>query len=97
MVEEESEESLNERFRNYETPEEVLMEKDLDTHIRILIDKLPAQYKMVLTLFHLDDMNYEEITEITGMPAGTVKNYLFRARNILKEKILKLHANEEIL
>jgi RNA polymerase sigma-70 factor (ECF subfamily) len=97
MVTEESEESLNERFRNYETPEEVLMEKDLDTHIRILIDKLPAQYKMVLTLFHLDDMNYEEITEITGMPAGTVKNYLFRARNILKEKILKLHANEEIL
>lgn len=97
LMEDEPEDSLIERFRDYETPEEVLMEKDLDIHIRMLIDKLPPQYKMVLTLFHLDGMNYEEISEITSMPAGTVKNYLFRARNILKEKILKLHAKEEIL
>ena len=86
-----------ERFRNLETPEEVLMEKDLDTYIKTLIESLPTHYKMVLSLFHLDDMNYEEIATITGMPSGTVKNYLFRARNILKEKIVKLNAKEEIL
>ncbi len=97
MIADESEDSLIERFRDDETPEEVLMEKDLDIHIRMLIEKLPAQYKIVLSLFHLDGMNYEEITEVTGMPAGTVKNYLFRARNILKEKILKLNTKEEIL
>jgi RNA polymerase sigma-70 factor (ECF subfamily) len=32
-------------------------------------------------------MNYQEIGEITGMPEGTVKSYLFRARNLLKEKV----------
>ena len=96
-VEDDSENSLRERFHDLETPEAVLLEQDMDMYIRKLIDTLPAQYKMVLTLFHLDGMNYEEISEITGMPSGTVKNYLFRARNILKEKIIKLNAKEEIL
>ena len=97
MIADESEDSLVERFREFETPEEVLMEKDLNTIVKAMIENLPAQYKMVLTLFHIDGMNYEEITEITGMPGGTVKSYLFRARTLLKEKILKLNAKEEIL
>jgi DNA-directed RNA polymerase specialized sigma24 family protein len=32
-------------------------------------------------------MNYAEIAQITVMPEGTAKNYLFRARNLLKEKV----------
>ena len=61
-----------------------------------LADQLPAQYKIVLTLFHLDGMSYPEIGEITGMPEGTVKNYLFRARNLLKEKVMRNY-REEVL
>jgi RNA polymerase sigma-70 factor (ECF subfamily) len=97
LIEEVSEESFVERFVDHATPEEILMDKDLDAYIKTLIEKLPPQYKMVLTLFHLDGMNYEEIGEITGMPAGTVKNYLFRARNILKDKIKAQTSKEEIL
>jgi RNA polymerase sigma-70 factor (ECF subfamily) len=51
------------------------------------VDQLPAQYKIVLTLYHVDGFSYPEIGEATGMPEGTVKSYLFRARAILKEKV----------
>jgi len=97
LIAEVSDEKFVERFVDHQTPEEILMDKDQDSYIKSLIDLLPPQYKIVLTLFHLDGMNYEEIGEITGMPAGTVKNYLFRARNILKDKIKAQTSKEEIL
>jgi RNA polymerase sigma factor (sigma-70 family) len=70
-------------------------EQDLEQYILKLIDGLPVQYKLVLTLFHLQQKNYAEIAEITGMPDGTVKNYLFRARQLLKEKAKKYLGSEE--
>jgi RNA polymerase sigma-70 factor (ECF subfamily) len=42
-------------------------------------------------------MNYSEIGQITGMPEGTVKNYLFRARQLLKESVKKYIGKEELL
>jgi RNA polymerase sigma factor (sigma-70 family) len=76
-------------FLTEETPEDILGDKDMDEYVVRLIDKLPAQYKLVLTLYHLEGLNYHEIGNITGMPEGTVKNYLFRARTQLKEKVKK--------
>ena len=61
------------------------------------ISRLPVQYKAVLTLYHLDGMNYIEIGEATGMPEGTVKNYLFRARALVKENVKKYLGKEEWL
>ena len=72
-------------------------ERDINDRVMQLIDQLPLPYKTVLTLYHLDQMNYTEIGEITGMPEGTVKNYLFRARNLLKEKVKKYLGKEEVL
>lgn len=69
--------------------------QDLETYVVTLIEALPVQYKAVLTLFHLEHKNYAEIGEITGMPEGTVKNYLFRARQLLKEKATKYLGKEE--
>ena len=59
------------------------------------IEELPVQYRTVLTLFHLEEFSYREIEEITGMPEGTIKSYLSRARNILKEKLEKLAISEK--
>jgi RNA polymerase sigma factor (sigma-70 family) len=61
-----------------------------------MIEKLPVNYRTVLTLFHLEEFSYKEIEEITGMPEGTVKSYLARARNLLKEKLEKIIASEKI-
>jgi RNA polymerase sigma-70 factor (ECF subfamily) len=70
-------------------------EQDLENYLLKLIDTLAPQYKVVLTLYHLEQKNYAEIGEITGMPEGTVKNYLFRARQLLKDKAKKYLRNEE--
>ena len=55
-------------------------------YIREQIDLLPVQYRTVLTLFHLEEFLYQEIEQITGMPEGTIKSYLFRAKALLKRK-----------
>ena len=60
-------------------------EKDMKNFIHGLIDQLPVNYKVVLTLFYLDGFSYPEIVDITGMPEGTVKNYIHRARIKLKK------------
>lgn len=69
---------------------------DLHRYIRDQIELLPVQYRTVLTLFHLDEFSYQEIEQITGMPEGTIKSYLYRAKAILKEK-LKFVVDEDSL
>ena len=73
-----------------------IAEQDVEVYLEKLIDALPVQYKAVLTLYHLEQKNYAEIGEITGMPEGTVKNYLFRARQLLKERAAKYLGKEEL-
>jgi len=60
---------------------------DLHRYVREQIERLPVQYRTVLTLYYLEEFSYLEIEQITGMPEGTVKNYLFRAKTLLKEKL----------
>ena len=81
------EEMWTERFIESNNPEEILADSDMEDWVLKMIDELPVQYRTVLTLFHVDGMNYAEIGSVTEMPEGTVKNYLFRARNLLKEKV----------
>jgi RNA polymerase sigma-70 factor (ECF subfamily) len=45
----------------------------------------------VLILRHLQEMTYEEMAEILAMPVGTIKTHLFRARNLLKERLQALY------
>jgi RNA polymerase sigma factor (sigma-70 family) len=85
---------------NFAEPENLannIEEDDIEVIIKKNIEQLPPQYKVVLTLYHVDGMNYNEIGEATGMPEGTVKNYLFRARHLLKESVKKYLGQEEIL
>ena len=71
-----------------EDPESILGKAEIKKNIRLLIDKLPHNYKIVLTLFHLNEFSYKEIEDITKWPEGTIKSYLSRGRKILKEKII---------
>jgi RNA polymerase sigma factor (sigma-70 family) len=77
-----------------ETPEELLTKKDTANYVEQLIAQLPEKYRIVLTLYHLSEFSYAETGEITGMPEGTVKNYLFRARGLLKDKLEAYLKNE---
>ncbi|WP_198424856.1 RNA polymerase sigma factor [Spirosoma endbachense] len=79
--------TLEQTYFTTETPEQALTQKDVSAYVNNLIAQLPAQYRTVLTLYHLDEFSYPEIEQITGLPEGTVKNYLFRARKLLKDKL----------
>lgn len=71
---------------------------DLNNLVVKAIGKLPVAYRTVIMLYHLDERSYQEIAEITGMPDGTVKSYINRGRNLLREKLITLVPDiEEIL
>jgi len=91
------EESFTSHFVSDSDPQESMENNEIETMTLKLIDQLPPHYKTILTLYHIDQMNYAEIGEVTGMPEGTVKNYLFRARNLLKEKVKKYLGKEQLL
>lgn len=74
---------------------EITEREDTKRFILRLVDQLPLNYKTVLTLFYLDGFSYPEIVEVTGMPEGTVKNYIHRARIKLK-KIVEEQARKEV-
>jgi RNA polymerase sigma-70 factor (ECF subfamily) len=64
---------------------------DQQAIVRETLDTLPTMYRMVLILRHLQDLTYEEMADILTMPIGTIKTQLFRARNLLKERLLAQH------
>ena len=70
-------------------------QQEIKKYLLEMIEQLPLHYRTVLTLFHLEEFSYREIEQITGMPEGTVKSYLSRARNLLKEKLEKAAVTEK--
>lgn len=59
-----------------------------------IIHELPDQYRIVFSLYVLDEYSHKEIGEMLNITTGTTKSNLFRARLILKEKIEKQTANK---
>ena len=86
-----SDEVIMDQLEPIETPDQKLQKIEKKDYIHQMVNDLPVQYRTVVTLYHLNDFSYQEIAEITGMPDGTVKSYLFRARKILKD-LLKKHS-----
>src|SRR6266849_10068028 len=71
---------------------QIRADAELDAHdqqalVQEQLSHLPAKYRIVLILRHLQEMTYEEMAEILKMPVGTIKTHLFRARNLLKERL----------
>ena len=78
------------------------IEKDIDTKqlieaIRNIVESIPEKYASVLSLFYFQELTYEEICEITGMPIGTLKTHLFRARALVIEQLSREYQREGIL
>lgn len=81
---------------NIKTPETVTEERDITDILKNEIDCLPKQYRIIISLYHLDDMSYNEIGKITGLPDGTVKSHLFRARKLLKDRLVTKYNKEDL-
>jgi len=80
-------EQADQRINNDERIGAEIEAHDHQTIVREHLSKLPAKYRIVLVLRHLQEMTYEEMAEILTLPIGTIKTHLFRARNLLKERL----------
>jgi RNA polymerase sigma factor (sigma-70 family) len=72
-----------------DSPSSAMEGEDIKQMLENAVMQLPLAYRMVITLFHIEDHSYEEVTEMTGLPLGTVKSHLFRGRKMLKDYLEK--------
>ncbi len=68
-------------------PEAQAEAADEARRLRDAIEGLPEKYRTVITLFHLQNKQYEEIAAVLGLPMGTVKTHLFRAKELLRRQM----------
>lgn len=80
----------------HESAELPLAGKQRSRIINAAIEQLPALQKTLIALYHQDEKSYTDIAFITGLPEGTVKSYLFRARKALREILLSDYKREEL-
>ena len=77
-------------------PDKFASQAETSDIITSMMNKLPETYRTLLTLYHIEGMSYREIGEITELPEGTVKSYIFRARKQLKDCLLKAFKKDEL-
>jgi RNA polymerase sigma-70 factor (ECF subfamily) len=53
--------------------------------VKVLLDRLPERYRQALTLYYLEERSYQEVADMLGVPTGTVKTFLHRAKKELVE------------
>jgi RNA polymerase sigma-70 factor, ECF subfamily len=70
------------------TPEQQTEREERRVEIESVVRSLPTAYRELIVLRHSQDLTYEEIVEVTGLPLGTVKNRLFRARDLMRQQFL---------
>ena len=73
-----------------ETALDAVASKELGAEIEVEIARLRPEYRTCILLRHVDGRSYEEIAEILGLPLGTVKTYIHRARNELRIRLAHL-------
>ena len=71
--------------------------KDLKEFIHEIINKLPERYSAIITMFYLNEMSIEEISEVMQLSVSNVKVMLYRSRNALRDLILKSKLAKELI
>jgi len=71
--------------------------KDIQEFVRDIITKLPERHSAIITMFYLNEMSIEEISEVMQITVSNVKVMLHRSRNSLRDLVLKSKLAEELL
>ena len=77
-------------LRDVDTPENEILSGELKKVVFDTINGMPEDLKNAITLRELEGLSYEDIAEIMGCPVGTVRSRIFRAREIIENKIQPL-------
>jgi RNA polymerase sigma-70 factor (ECF subfamily) len=88
----EQEASVIQALSTEETPEDYAASRELGATLEVAIGKLRPEYRTAIVLCHVEGRPYEEIAETMGVPLGTVKTYIHRARNELKKELEHLRS-----
>ena len=70
------------------SPEQETERGERRAEIEEVVAQLPPAYRELIVLRHSHDLSYDEIAEVTGLPLGTVKNRIFRAREAMRELLV---------
>src|SRR6267142_7207262 len=70
------------------SPEQQSEREERRVEIESVVRSLPTAYRELIVLRHSQDLTYEEIVDVTGLPLRTVKNRLFRARDMMRQQFL---------
>ena len=68
---------------------ENLARAELKDYLWDLVNEIPYKYKELILLRYMQGLKYDEIADITELPVGTVKNRIFKAKEILRMEIEK--------
>ena len=75
----------------------VTEQEDVSKFVHELIEKLPAKYSSVINMFYLENMICEEISEVMETSVANIKVMLHRSRNELRDQLLKINYEKELL
>jgi len=80
-------------LRSHETPESSMMSREIVASVNQTIEALPNELKEAISLREMDGLSYEEIADLMNCPIGTVRSRIFRAREVIAEKLKPLIEN----
>jgi RNA polymerase sigma-70 factor (ECF subfamily) len=76
-----------EHLRDLNTPDAMLLTKQVANAVNRAIERLPEDLKTAIVLRELEGLSYEEIAETMNCPIGTVRSRIFRAREAIAEEL----------
>jgi RNA polymerase sigma-70 factor (ECF subfamily) len=79
-----------ELLRDINTPESLLLSKEIGNTVNSAIEALPEELRSAIQLRELEGMSYEEIAKLMDCPIGTVRSRIFRAREAIAERLKPL-------
>jgi RNA polymerase sigma-70 factor (ECF subfamily) len=77
-------------LRHTDTPEHMMMSKQIADTVNSAMEKLPDDLRTAITLREIEGMSYEEIAQAMDCPIGTVRSRIFRARDAIADKLKNL-------
>lgn len=77
-------------LRDINTPESILLSKEIATTVNAAMAKLPEELRTAISLREIEGLSYDEISEVMNCPIGTVRSRIFRAREAIAAELRPL-------
>ncbi|HNN82050.1 MAG TPA: RNA polymerase sigma factor, partial [Leptospiraceae bacterium] len=77
------------KWKDQLNPEMQILKQEMNSKIQSMLSRLPSNYKKPLILYYFENMSYNEIAESMNIKVNTLKSYIFRGRELLKEWMQK--------